>query len=659
MDYQIGAVRLCQRSAQLYKEGQRLHCEPKIYALLLYFCQQPDRAISRQELMDQVWQGRIVTDAAVNRAVAELRKLLEPDPKQPLYLHTVSKLGYQLTGVTTLPGSMPPEAVLQTPFLRRWPQMLVGLLVVLLSGLALLLWPSGQPRYQLSHAEPVTRLAGESFKAAPQGRERLFFLHRAAADQPPQLWVQQGTVAKAVTADAYLYLDFALISEQQAVALRWSNEEERNCELVRLELTTGHSQPLSPCPRASANQLAYAKKSGWLFFNERPDISAPYAMHALHLETGQRRQLTQPVVAGNGLGHYLFALSAAEKELLVLEYLDGQTVVLKQLDVQGRLVQQMPVALAPTSMHWVLPDQVLLTTAQAVYLLGLADGRLQLLKQEAGWSRFRRAGPEQLLAERFDYLSQLVAQTFSGDLVPLYPQGAGRYSNPALSPQGTLAYVASDSQGLRLLRQPQGETAVPWPLPEPLHFVSALSWSADGEQLLMAANDKLFLWKQHRWQQLVAQFGQVHYTTFATDGAVLFSALEQGIWRLFRLESAAHQPKLLAPPEGYSVQGPDQQGYYYYTAFSKPGLFRWRQGRDTELIMADFPVHGWRHWQLQGEQLLAQYQGSWWLQQLDKGAPQRLGAQGKQCRLLGEKQLVCEQSSHQQRAIWSLKLLAE
>ncbi len=657
MDYQIGAVRLHQRSAQLYKEGQRLHCEPKIYALLLYLCQQPDRAVSRQELMEQVWQGRIVSDAAVNRAVAELRKLLEADPKHPVYLHTVSKLGYQLTGVQPC-HERPPQVItpVRTPFIGRGMVLLMGLLLlVLLIGF----WPRQTQQYRLFGAEPVTRLGGESFKAALQGRERLFFLHRAAADRPSQLWVQQGTEAKALTSDAYLYLDFALISEQQAVALRWSNEEERDCELVRLELTTGHSQPLSPCPRASANQLAYAKKSGWLFFNERPDISAPYAMHALHLETGQRRQLTQPVVAGNGLGDYLFALSAAENELLVLEYLDGQTVVLKQLDVQGRLVRQMPEALAPTSMHWVLPDQVLLTTAQAVYLLGLNDGGLQLLTQEAGWSRFRSAGPDLLLAERFDYLSQIVAQTFSGDVLPLYPQGAGRYGNPALSPQGTLAYVASDSQGLRLLRQPQGDTAVPWPAPEPLHFVSALSWSADGEQLLMAANDKLFLWQQERWQQLGAQFSQVHYAAFSSDGAVLFSALQQGIWRLFRLESAAHQPKLLAPPEGYSVQGPDHQGYYYYSTFSKPGLFRWRQGHDAELMVADFPVHGWRHWQLQGQQLLAQYQGSWWLQQLDKGAPQRLHAQGKQCRLLGSEQLVCEQSSHQQRAIWSLKLGAE
>ncbi|MFC4654071.1 winged helix-turn-helix domain-containing protein [Rheinheimera marina] len=662
MDYQIGAVRLCQRSAQLEKDGQWLHCEPKIYALLLYFCQQPDRAISRQELIDQVWQGRIVSDAAVNRAVAELRKLLEPEPKQPVYLRTVSKLGYQMTGVTPLTDSMSPEAELPAPKPSqqrsrvRW-----GLWGAVLPGLALLLalillWPAKPPQYQLSDAEPLTRLAGESYKALAQGPQKLWFLHRAEPQEPLQLWLQQGTVAKAVTADSFLYLDFALIDEDTAVAVRWSNAEQRQCELVWLDLNTGQSQPLSPCPQASANQLAYAASSGWLYFNERPDISAPYALHALHLASGQRRQLTQPLAAGNGSGHYLFALSAAEDQLVLLEYQDGQQVLLKRLDAEGRVLQQLPLALMPTSVLWLQPEQLLLTTAQAVYLLSLTDGHLQLLKQEAGWSRFGLLESGKLLAERFDYLSQIESHSFSGQQLALYPQSAGRFSSPAVSPDGTLAFVAANSQGTQLFRQKQGMAAEPLPVPEPLQFVSALSWSPDGKALLLAANDTLFLWQQQSWQQLVKDSSVVHYAAFATDGAVLFSALQQGIWRLFRLEPGAAGPELLPPAEGYSVQGPDQQGFYYYTAFSKPGLFRWRPGQSAGLVLEDFPVHGWQNWQLQGQQLLAQYNGSWWLQPLGQGEPQRLTTEGRQCRLLAEQGLVCARNSHQQRQIWSLKL---
>ena len=43
--------------------------EPKAAALLAYFCQNPNKHISRDELIEQVWHGQIVSDNAINRVV--------------------------------------------------------------------------------------------------------------------------------------------------------------------------------------------------------------------------------------------------------------------------------------------------------------------------------------------------------------------------------------------------------------------------------------------------------------------------------------------------------------------------------------------------------------------------------------------------------------
>ncbi len=59
------------------KNGLKQEVEPRIFELLIYFCQHPNVPISRDELIDNVWGQRTVSYAAINRAVSELRKVLE------------------------------------------------------------------------------------------------------------------------------------------------------------------------------------------------------------------------------------------------------------------------------------------------------------------------------------------------------------------------------------------------------------------------------------------------------------------------------------------------------------------------------------------------------------------------------------------------------
>ncbi|WP_345336715.1 winged helix-turn-helix domain-containing protein [Ferrimonas pelagia] len=71
--------------------------EPKVFDVLRYLCLQHERYVSLQELHDEVWQGRVVSDAAVRRAISKLRALLGDDPKDPTLIKSVSKRGYRIT----------------------------------------------------------------------------------------------------------------------------------------------------------------------------------------------------------------------------------------------------------------------------------------------------------------------------------------------------------------------------------------------------------------------------------------------------------------------------------------------------------------------------------------------------------------------------------
>jgi two-component system response regulator RegX3 len=67
--------------------------------VLHYLGANPDRAVSREELLNKVWgyaRGLDIETRTVDIHIAKLRRKLEPDPAQPRYLVTVRGAGYRL-----------------------------------------------------------------------------------------------------------------------------------------------------------------------------------------------------------------------------------------------------------------------------------------------------------------------------------------------------------------------------------------------------------------------------------------------------------------------------------------------------------------------------------------------------------------------------------
>ncbi|WP_286234068.1 winged helix-turn-helix domain-containing protein [Thalassotalea sediminis] len=74
-----------------------IELEPILFKLLTYFVNNQEKIISRQELIEHVWQQSFVDDNAINRAMSELRKKLShPDNSAPL-IKTHYRKGYSIT----------------------------------------------------------------------------------------------------------------------------------------------------------------------------------------------------------------------------------------------------------------------------------------------------------------------------------------------------------------------------------------------------------------------------------------------------------------------------------------------------------------------------------------------------------------------------------
>jgi hypothetical protein len=64
--------------------------------LLLCLVDAPEIVVSKQQLIDRVWNTEFVTDNALTHAVTELRKKLGDDAENPTYIETIPRRGYRL-----------------------------------------------------------------------------------------------------------------------------------------------------------------------------------------------------------------------------------------------------------------------------------------------------------------------------------------------------------------------------------------------------------------------------------------------------------------------------------------------------------------------------------------------------------------------------------
>jgi len=82
-------------SWRLTRDGQEIHLEPVVLNLLIYLIVHRGRLVTRQELMDTVWGDTVISESALTKAIARLRKALDDDPASPRYLQTVRTQGYR------------------------------------------------------------------------------------------------------------------------------------------------------------------------------------------------------------------------------------------------------------------------------------------------------------------------------------------------------------------------------------------------------------------------------------------------------------------------------------------------------------------------------------------------------------------------------------
>lgn len=97
--YRFGSVHVDFRKAEVQVNGIMVELSAREFSLLRYFIAHQGAAISREELLNDVWgYHAIPATRTVDVHIAWLRQKLEPNPRHPQFFLTVHGLGYKFVG---------------------------------------------------------------------------------------------------------------------------------------------------------------------------------------------------------------------------------------------------------------------------------------------------------------------------------------------------------------------------------------------------------------------------------------------------------------------------------------------------------------------------------------------------------------------------------
>jgi TolB-like protein/cytochrome c-type biogenesis protein CcmH/NrfG len=83
---------------ELSSAGEGVPIEPQVFDLLLYFLENRDRVVSKDELFDKVWDGRIVSESTLTSRINAVRKAIKDTGRDQRLLRTVPRKGFRFVG---------------------------------------------------------------------------------------------------------------------------------------------------------------------------------------------------------------------------------------------------------------------------------------------------------------------------------------------------------------------------------------------------------------------------------------------------------------------------------------------------------------------------------------------------------------------------------
>ena len=609
-DFALGASRVSPSTREVLRGTEHELLEPRLMQVLVALFQANGRVVSRDELIARCWEGRIVGEDAINRAISRLRRLSEVDREASFELETIPRVGYRLlpaagTPPTAVenPESLTPEVatpVRQNLVMHHRLVIAAALVLILAAATAWLFWPA--PRWTVENSRPfVATLALESDPAfSPDGKMLAYMSGPNSLSH--QIYVRNlaGGDAIKITNDAYDDTMPRWSSDGAHVAYV-ARKPGETCHLMVATVPAGEVREVGRCQRADTTSIAWQPNSSFLYFKDQWD-NGDWGIFRLDLDTGARLNIAQR----NARNLYI---SPDGKSLAYL--VDGLTVNSQLMirDLTGGKERILGNVRKPALFDWITSDAwsadsktVLATSSSgsgseiiAFPIDGSAPYRIYA--SATGMSRMSASTSGLLAVQSHVSRKNLARASSAPSAQPDIIDPAGGITNsPIFAPDGTLAFISDRSGTSAIWIKKPG--AVPVPLFDAgSAALTRVTFSPDGTRLAVIITPITKL-NGVTIKILTSNGASVASFDMPSPGSGLPSWTPDGkgliVWdshirRAVRVEVAD-------PARRTSVAPPDWQGVtirdngIFATRDDKPGI--WRIDNGIKLLNSKYPA-GW------------------------------------------------------------------
>ncbi|HEY0364962.1 MAG TPA: winged helix-turn-helix domain-containing protein [Pyrinomonadaceae bacterium] len=100
--YRFGQFALDSRKRTVSRADSPVSLTPKAFDVLLFLVQNPNRLVTKEELLQAVWGDTFVEEGNLTQYISHLRKALGDNPEDARLIVTIARKGYQFTGEVTI-----------------------------------------------------------------------------------------------------------------------------------------------------------------------------------------------------------------------------------------------------------------------------------------------------------------------------------------------------------------------------------------------------------------------------------------------------------------------------------------------------------------------------------------------------------------------------
>ena len=305
--FQFDDIKVDTQTFRVYKAGQPAPMEPKAFEVLVYLIENRGRLVEKKELLDSLWKETFVTENALTREVAVLRKALAEDAKNTRYIETVPTKGYRFiadvqeiadgSGVANSRTRAVPKGDATGRHSLRILGVLAGVVLLAIAPFLVvsLRW-STSSEFEIINNAQITTAGGLSMfpSISPDGSSVVYASDRGGTFEIYARQLNPGGGEIQLTNDGKQNFEPAWSPDGKFIAYACRGRGG----LWLIPALGGTPRQLvdfgsRPAWSPDAHRIAFESDRAGAFDADSPDAFPPSVLWVLNVETGEYHQLTQ------------------------------------------------------------------------------------------------------------------------------------------------------------------------------------------------------------------------------------------------------------------------------------------------------------------------------------------------------------------------------